>query len=43
MSVVDANNHDGNAIVIRLPEMYITFAECALQTGKDKGKSFELY
>ncbi len=39
MSVVDANNHDGNAIVIRLPEMYITFAECALQTGKDKGKA----
>jgi len=39
MSVVDANNHDGNAIVIRLAEMYITFAECALQTGKDKDKA----
>lgn len=39
MSVVDANNHDGNAIVIRLAEMYITFAECALITGKDINKA----
>lgn len=39
MSVVDANNHDGNAIVIRLAEMYITFAECALKTQKDKDKA----
>jgi len=39
MSVVDANNYDGNAIVIRLAEMYITFAECALKTGKDTDKA----
>jgi hypothetical protein len=39
MSVVDANNYDGNGIVIRLAEMYITFAECALQTGKDTDKA----
>lgn len=39
MSVVDANNHDGNALVIRLAEVYITFAECALKTGKDVDKA----
>jgi hypothetical protein len=39
MSVVDANNYDGNGIVIRLAEMYITFAECALKTGKDQDKA----
>jgi hypothetical protein len=39
MSVVDANNYDGNGIVIRLAEMYITFAECALKTGKDTDKA----
>ncbi|GHT43628.1 membrane protein [Bacteroidia bacterium] len=39
MSVVDANNYGGNAIVIRLAEMYITFAECALKTGKDQDKA----
>jgi hypothetical protein len=39
MSVVDANNYDGNAMVIRLAEMYITFAECALKTGRDTDKA----
>jgi hypothetical protein len=39
MSVVDANNYDGNAIVFRLAEMYITFAECALKTGKETDKA----
>ena len=41
MSVDDANNYDANGIVIRLPEMYITFAECALKTGKDKDRALE--
>jgi hypothetical protein len=41
MSIDDANNHDGNAIVIRLAEMYITFAESALITGKDINKALE--
>ena len=36
MSVGEANDHDGNGMVIRLAEMYITFAECALKTGKEK-------
>jgi hypothetical protein len=39
MSVTDANNYGGNAIVIRLAEMYITFAECALKTGRDTEKA----
>ena len=39
MSIVDANNHDGNTIVIRLAEVYITFAECALKTGRDIDKA----
>lgn len=39
MSVVDANNHDGNVMVIRLAELYLTFAECALKTGKDQDKA----
>ncbi|MDR0743995.1 MAG: RagB/SusD family nutrient uptake outer membrane protein [Tannerella sp.] len=39
MSVIDANNYDGNAVVMRLAEMYITFAECALKTGKDTDKA----
>lgn len=36
MSVDDANNYDGNGMVIRLAEMYLIFAECALQTGQQK-------
>lgn len=39
MSVTDANNYDANAMVIRLAEMYIIFAECALKTGKDIDKA----
>lgn len=39
MSIDDANNYDANGMVIRLAEVYITFAECALQTGKDKDKA----
>ena len=39
MSVAEANIYDANAIVIRLPEMYITFAECALMTGRDQDKA----
>nr|WP_321521904.1 RagB/SusD family nutrient uptake outer membrane protein [uncultured Macellibacteroides sp.] len=35
MSVENMNNYDGNVMVIRLAEMYITFAECAVKTGKD--------
>lgn len=36
MSVEDANNYDVNTMVIRLAEMYLTFAECALKTGSGK-------
>ena len=39
MTIDEANNYDGNAIVIRLAEMYITFAECALHTGRDQDKA----
>jgi hypothetical protein len=39
MSVVDANNYDGNGIVIRLAEMYLIFAECALKTGRDTDRA----
>lgn len=42
MSVEEANNHDGNAIIIRLAEVYITFAECALKTGKDADQALKL-
>ena len=41
MSVVDANNHDGNIMVMRLPEMYLTYAECALKTNKGKDKALQ--
>lgn len=41
MSVEDANNYDGNTMVIRLAEVYLIFAECALQTGTDKDKALQ--
>jgi len=39
MTVENANNYDSNAMVIRLAEVYIIYAEAALQTGKDKDKA----
>lgn len=35
------NNYDADLVVIRLAEMYITFAECALKTGKDKALALQ--
>ncbi|MDB5023610.1 MAG: SusD/RagB family lipoprotein [Mucilaginibacter sp.] len=37
MSLQDMNNNDGNIMVIRLAEMYLTFAECAVATGQNTG------
>lgn len=39
MTIDEANVYDANAIVIRLAEMYLTFAECALKTGRDQDKA----
>ncbi len=39
MSVEEANNHDGNAIVFRLAEMYLIVAEAAVKTGKETDKA----
>ena len=41
MTVDDMNNYDANFMIIRLAEMYITFAECALQTGTDVDKALD--
>ncbi|PWD98302.1 RagB/SusD family nutrient uptake outer membrane protein [Marinilabilia rubra] len=37
----DAWNQSGDFMVFRLAEMYLTFAECALYTGKDQDKALE--
>ncbi len=37
----ELNNYDADIILFRLAEMYITFAECALETGKDKELALE--
>lgn len=36
MSIEEMNNYGGNMVVIRLSEMYLTYAECALKTGVGK-------
>ncbi len=37
----EVNNYDADMPVLRLAEMYIIFAECAVETGKDKDKALQ--
>jgi starch-binding outer membrane protein, SusD/RagB family len=41
MSISDMNNNDANIMVIRLAEVYLTFAEAALQTGQNMDLALE--
>lgn len=39
--IEDMNNYDANVMVIRLAEVYLIFAEAALQTGQDMGLALD--